>query len=94
MNANPEVVAWDPVDDSPPAVVFSYYFPRPSYQGDVVLAYVATVGPACDGLCNKNGRGDPDISPSGFHFILLQRGMGLICGLMARVRLHLLQALS
>jgi tripeptidyl-peptidase-1 len=92
MNVNPEVVAWDPVDDFSSGGGFSYYFPRPSYQDGIVPAYVAAVDPSYDGLYNKNGSGYPDISASGF--ISLRRGMGQICGLMVRARRHLLLALS
>jgi tripeptidyl-peptidase-1 len=76
MNVNPEVVAWDPVDDFSSGGGFSCYFPRPSYQDGVVPAYVATVDPSYDGLYNKNGRAYPDIS-SGFHFITTWNGTDL-----------------
>jgi tripeptidyl-peptidase-1 len=77
MNVNPEVVAWDPVDDFSSGGGFSCYFPRPSYQDGVVPAYVATVDPSYDGLYNKNGRAYPDISASGFHFITTWNGTDL-----------------
>jgi tripeptidyl-peptidase-1 len=77
MNVNPEIVAWDPVDDFSSGGGFSYYFPRPSYQDGVVPAYVATVDPSYDGLYNKNGRGYPDISASGFHFVTTWNGTDL-----------------
>lgn len=77
MDVNPEVVAQDPVDDFSSGGGFSYYFPRPSYQDDIVPAYVATVDPAYDGLYNTNGRGYLDISASGFQFITTWNGTDL-----------------
>lgn len=68
MNMNPEIAAWDPVDDFSSGGGFSYYFPRPSYQNSIVDKSVATVDPSYDVLYNKSGRGYPDISGAGFPF--------------------------
>lgn len=74
MNHSPEVVAWDPLDDFSSGGGFSYYFERPSYQDAVVPNYVASLDGAFDGLYNKNGRGYPDISAQGFHFVTTWNG--------------------
>jgi tripeptidyl-peptidase-1 len=77
MNVNPEIVAWDPVDDFSSGGGFSYYFPRPSYQDGVVSIYADTVDPSYDGLYYKNSRAYPNISASGFHFLTTWNGTDL-----------------
>jgi tripeptidyl-peptidase-1 len=74
MNHNPEIVAFDPENGFSSGGGFSSYFARPSYQNDVVPEYVASLKGEFDGLFNKNGRGYPDISAQGFHFITTWNG--------------------
>ncbi|KAL2069388.1 hypothetical protein VTL71DRAFT_14067 [Oculimacula yallundae] len=47
---------------------FSEYFPRPSYQDDVVPDYIHSMHGEHKGLFNRDGRGYPDIAAQGLYF--------------------------
>jgi tripeptidyl-peptidase I len=70
----PEVVAFDPQNGFASGGGFSNYFPRPSYQDEVVPAYIASLNGKYDGLYNKSGRGYPDIAAQSFHFLTIWNG--------------------
>ncbi|OAL52778.1 tripeptidyl-peptidase 1 precursor [Pyrenochaeta sp. DS3sAY3a] len=60
---------------------FSDYFPRPSWQDDVVPEYVEGLGDLYDGLYNKEGRAYPDLSAQGLYFAYFWNGTeGVISG--------------
>ncbi|KAI0354061.1 family S53 protease [Trametes cingulata] len=60
---------------------FSDIFPRPSYQEDVVSAYLDTIGDLNDGLFNRSGRAFPDISAQGENVeIVFQSEFGEVAG--------------
>jgi hypothetical protein len=56
INVNPEVA----VDFSGGG--FSNYFPRPTWQNEVVGSYLKTVPSNFSGVFNRSGRGYPDVS--------------------------------
>ena len=70
----PEVVAVDEENDFVTGGGFSNYFARPSYQDQVVAAYVKSLGNTHEGFYNKIGRGYPDISAQGYHYISVWNG--------------------
>jgi tripeptidyl-peptidase-1 len=70
----PEVVATDSLNGFVSGGGFSRYFPRPSYQDSIVPEYVKSLGNQFAGLFNPNGRGYPDISAQGFHFLTVWNG--------------------
>lgn len=78
MNHSPEVVAYDPENGFVGGGGFSTYFKRPSYQDNVVPKYVKSLDGAFSGLYNENGRGYPDISAQGFHFITTWNGTDVL----------------
>ncbi|KAF1941236.1 tripeptidyl-peptidase 1 precursor [Clathrospora elynae] len=60
---------------------FSNYFERPSYQNNVVPAYIKSIGDQYEGLYNKKGRGYPDLSAQGLYFAYFWNGTeGTISG--------------
>ncbi|TVY20308.1 Tripeptidyl-peptidase SED2 [Lachnellula arida] len=69
-----EIVAFDARTDFIAGGGFSNYFPRPAYQKEATDGYVAGLGDMHDGLYNKNGRGYPDISVRGYHYITVYNG--------------------
>jgi tripeptidyl-peptidase-1 len=70
----PEVVAFDPRNGYASGGGFSNYFLMPSYQEEVVPAYIASLDGKYDGLYNKSGRGYPDIAAQGYHFLTIWNG--------------------
>ena len=70
----PEIVAVDGKNDFVTGGGFSNYFSRPSYQDQAVSSYVKGLGNTYEGLYNKNGRGYPDISAQGYHYISVWNG--------------------
>ena len=70
----PEVVAFDPKNGYASGGGFSNYFPRPSYQDNVVPAYIKSLKSAFSPYYNKSGRGYPDIAAQGFHFLTIWNG--------------------
>ena len=77
-NFAPEVVAYDARNGFVSGGGFSNYFPRPAYQEKAVGDYVAGLGNQFSGLYNKTGRGYPDVSAQGFHFITIWNGTMVI----------------
>jgi len=60
---------------------FSEYFPRPSYQDDVVPQYVKNMKGEHKGLFNPNGRAYPDLAAQGLYFKYVWNGtVGIISG--------------
>lgn len=60
---------------------FSNYWARPSYQEDVVEAYLAQLGDTYAGLYNASGRGFPDVATQGINFsVVLDQTFYLIGG--------------
>tara|TARA_R110002003_G_scaffold242_13_gene17334 strand:+ start:30220 stop:31524 length:1305 start_codon:yes stop_codon:yes gene_type:complete len=53
---------------------FSNYFDRPSYQDNVVPAYIKALGNQYAGLYNPNGRGYPDLAAQGLYFAYFWNG--------------------
>lgn len=47
---------------------FSYYFPRPKYQDEVVPGYLKKLGNTFHGKYNPNGRAYPDLSAQGANY--------------------------
>lgn len=47
---------------------FSYYFPRPKYQDEVVPGYLKKLGNTFHGKFNPNGRAYPDLSAQGANY--------------------------
>lgn len=70
----PEIVATDNKNGYASGGGFSNYFPRPMYQDKVVPAYIKSLDPAFNPYYNKSGRGYPDISAQGFHFLTIWNG--------------------
>jgi tripeptidyl-peptidase-1 len=71
---------------------FSDHFPRPSYQDDVVPAYVKSMNGEHKGLFNPNGRAVPDIAAQGLYFQIVWNstfsiisGTSASCPLMASI---------
>jgi tripeptidyl-peptidase-1 len=54
---------------------FSNYFGAPSYQTEVVDAYVAGLDGLFDGLYNKSGRAYPDVAAQGNHDAIAWNGI-------------------
>ena len=52
----------------------SSYFGRPAYQDSAVTAYIDSLDGQFRGLFNTSGRGYPDISAQGFHFLTIWNG--------------------
>ena len=73
-NVNPEIVAHDNANGYTSGGGFSNYFTRPAYQDNVVSAYIKSLGGLFNGLYNKTGRGYPDISAQGYHFLTVWNG--------------------
>ena len=75
-NVLPEVAAYDPRNKFASGGGFSNYFERPAYQNDnkVVQNYISSLGTQFAGLYNKSGRGYPDISAQGQHFVTIWNG--------------------
>lgn len=73
---NPEVAAFDPLNNFASGGGFSNYFKRPSYQDDnkVVKNYISSLGGEFAGLFNTSGRGYPDISAQGQSFVTIWNG--------------------
>jgi tripeptidyl-peptidase-1 len=71
---NPEIVAHDQANKFTSGGGFSNYFARPAYQDVVVPAYIKNLGSKFNGLYNASGRGFPDISAQGYHFITIWNG--------------------
>ena len=69
----PEQVGFDARDNFTGGGGFSNYFPRPRYQDSVVPSYVNQLGDNSvgEGLYNKEGRGIPDISAQGYHYVIV-----------------------
>ena len=74
MNHSPEVVGQDPEVGFSSGGRFSSYFPRPNYQDLVVPLYIQSLNGSFDGLYDKAGRGYPDISAQGAHFMTTWNG--------------------
>jgi tripeptidyl-peptidase-1 len=74
MKMNPEVVAHNPSNDFSSGGGFSNYFSRPSYQDDVVPAYIDSLHNQFSGLFNTSGRGYPDIAAQGYHYLTIWNG--------------------
>jgi tripeptidyl-peptidase-1 len=72
MNMNPEIVAHD--GDYSSGGGFSNYFARPSYQDDVVTAYIDALDGQFQGLFSASGRAYPDFSAQGYHFLTIWNG--------------------
>ncbi len=72
---NPEMVAFDARTDFVSGGGFSNYFSRPSYQNQAVSVYLEDhLGSQFDGLYNREGRGIPDISAQGYHYVVVWNG--------------------
>lgn len=54
---------------------FSIYHNRPAYQDDAVGTYLSSIGETYAGLYNNTGRGIPDVSAQGYHFIVIDKGL-------------------
>ncbi|KAH6692118.1 tripeptidyl peptidase-like protein [Leptodontidium sp. MPI-SDFR-AT-0119] len=74
MRINPEVVAFNLGNSYASGGGFSNYFSRPAYQDAVVPTYITSLGDQFKGLYNASGRGYPDISEQGFHYITIWNG--------------------
>ncbi|KAH9214734.1 tripeptidyl peptidase-like protein [Leptodontidium sp. 2 PMI_412] len=74
MRINPEVVAFNLGNSYASGGGFSNYFSRPAYQDAVVPTYITSLGDQFKGLYNASGRGYPDISAQGFHYITIWNG--------------------
>ncbi|CDR88970.1 related to Tripeptidyl-peptidase I precursor [Sporisorium scitamineum] len=70
QNFNPEIA----VDGDLPGFYsgggFSYLFPTPDYQKDVVKKYVASLGDKYKGLYNASGRAYPDVSAQASRYVI------------------------
>ncbi|KAL9064217.1 MAG: hypothetical protein Q9161_009011 [Pseudevernia consocians] len=77
-NWDPEIAGFDARRTFVAGGGFSNYFPRPHYQKDTVDAYVNGLGSLHDGLYSKTGRGYPDISVRGYHYITVWNGTARI----------------
>lgn len=75
---DPEIAGFDARRTFVAGGGFSNYFPRPHYQKDTVDAYVNGLGSLHDGLYDKRGRGYPDISVRGYHYITVWNGTARI----------------
>jgi len=73
-NVNPEIVATDSSNGFVSGGGFSNYFARPSYQDNVVPAYITSLNGQFSKLFNASGRGYPDIAAQGFHFLVVWNG--------------------
>jgi tripeptidyl-peptidase-1 len=73
-NVNPEIVATDSGNGFVSGGGFSNYFARPSYQDNVVPAYITSLKGQFSKLFNASGRGYPDIAAQGFHFLVVWNG--------------------
>lgn len=71
---NPEVVAYDTANGFVSGGGYSNYFPRPSYQDEVVPAYTKSLGSQFQGLYNPNGRAYPDVAAQGQRFAVVWGG--------------------
>jgi tripeptidyl-peptidase I len=67
----PEMVAFDARSDYASGGGFSDVFARPRYQEAAVSSYLEKLGALHDGLYNPKGRGIPDISAMGYHFVVV-----------------------
>jgi len=74
----PEVVAFDPRNGYASGSGFSNYFPRPSYQNEVVPPYIASLNGQFDGLYNQSGRAYPDIAAQSYRFVTIWNGTILV----------------
>ena len=72
-NFNPEIVASD-TNGYVSGGGFSRYFSRPSYQDNVVPAYVKTLKSSFKGLYNPDGRGYPDVAAQGYRYAVVWNG--------------------
>ena len=77
-NWDPEIAGFDARRTFVTGGGFSNYFPLPRYQKGTVDAYVNSLGSLHDGLYNKTGRGYPDISVRGYHYITVWNGTARI----------------
>lgn len=73
-NIEPEIAAFDSANNFASGGGFSNYFPRPTYQTDVVPAYIKSLDGQFDGLYNTSGRGYPDIAAQGFRYVVVWNG--------------------
>lgn len=73
-NINPEIVAFDASNKFSSGGGFSNYFPRPAYQDPIVPPYLSTLPSQLHTLYNASGRGYPDISAQGYHFLTIWNG--------------------
>lgn len=74
MNFAPEVVAYDASLDYAGGGGFSRYFARPSYQDDVVSAYVNGLDGEFAAYYNSSGRGYPDLAAQGNDYVEVWAG--------------------
>ena len=77
-NWGPEIAGFDARRTFITGGGFSNYFPLPRYQRGTVDAYVNSLGSLYDNLYSKTGRGYPDISIRGYHYITLWNGTARI----------------
>lgn len=77
---NPEVAAYDSLNDFASGGGFSQYFPRPPFQshGNVVQNYISGLNGEFKGLFNSSGRAYPDIAAQGQHFVTVWDGHRII----------------
>lgn len=72
-NFNPEVVAYD-ASGYAGGGGFSSYFARPSYQDDVVPAYIEGLDGEFAAYYNASGRGYPDLAAQGYDYVEVWHG--------------------
>lgn len=75
---NPEIAAEDPNNGFTSGGGFSNYFPAPDYQSTTVNNYIYGLDTQYAGLYNRSGRGYPDISAQGEHFVTIYDGQPLL----------------
>ena len=73
-NVSPEIVATNPKNGFVSGGGFSNYFARPSYQDEVVPAYITSLKGQFSNLFNASGRGYPDIAAQGFQYLVVWNG--------------------
>ena len=78
QGVNPEVAAFDPANGFTSGGGFSNYFGIPDYQTTQVNDYIYGLDDTYAGLYNRSGRGYPDISAQGVHFITIYQGLPLL----------------
>ena len=75
---SPEIAAADPGNGFRSGGGFSNYFPAPDYQSMTVQDYIYGLDTEYAGFYNRSGRGYPDISAQGQHFVTIYNGALLL----------------